>query len=602
MNIETVDLNSRNLVLPSNSVGIVIAQPYVSHPEGEPFRWVDGRDEQLALIRRTLEIAKSATHGAGKTHFTIFPEYSIPGLAGIDVIDEVLGEDVWPIGTIVIGGTEGLSPDDYRILAERVDTYHHEANRPDRVAQDEWVNCGVIWVKSAQDRLERWLQPKAVPAMQEWNTRYEHMFAGKATSVFRARFENGAPCLFFSLICFDWIASENGQRLWQSVLQGTEIGGDGNYPISWAFVIELNDQPNHHAFLQSSASFFQSEDQFPRTPRAQGCLVFANCAGKPGPGRVTEYGFSGLIFSDVARFILPECHPTYASKGKLLRKANLLDPCKDILFRESGACIHSFAQNISAFIPGGVEGRRPPIFRAWVYPITEGTDDPRTPSAGVPASVKFLNDMLDSSECLSHAHPQAVLAGDIVEEHNRTVHEIRHIDGLRAEQCVCRASCESQDAVHEESKCGKAPDLWNGPEQIGVEHVVHSIDILRTGFNQVDIGNSKAHATIRMRAQDVEIIAVHGKSHDDCLKHSAEFFPSRGHKMLIVSRDRDNTPFFLRLGSILTARARLNGEASFTDMAANKVVVGYNALLSSYTGSQTRQQLEESLYASFNLP
>src|SRR5713226_2830495 len=161
MHIETVDLNARNLVLPSNTVGIVIAQPYVNHPEGEPFRWTDGRDEQLATIRRTLDIAKAATHGAGKTHFTIFPEYSIPGLAGVDIIDEVLDDDAWPIGTIIIGGTDGLSREDYGILAARDRTYHHEDNSPDKVEQDEWVNCGVTWVKSAQDRVERWLQPKA---------------------------------------------------------------------------------------------------------------------------------------------------------------------------------------------------------------------------------------------------------------------------------------------------------------------------------------------------------------------------------------------------------------------------------------------------------
>jgi hypothetical protein len=601
MNIETIDLNLRNLVLPSSSVGIVTAHPYIDHPEGEPFRWAEGRVEQIAVIRRTLNIAKSAEHGGGTTHFTIFPEYSIPGLAGVDVIDQALNDATWPVGTVVIGGTDGLSRDDYRILANGDRTYYNEANAPDEIGRDQWVNCGVIWVKSAQDCVERWLQPKSVPAMQEWDTRYEHMFPGKSTFVFRARFDNGAPCIFFSLICFDWIASEQGQRLWQLVLQGIEIGEDGNYPISWAFVIELNDQPNHHSFLQSAATFFQTEHQFPRTPRAQGCLLFANCAGKAGPGRVTKFGFSGLVFSHDARFTLPKCHSTYASSGRLLRKVNLLGECKDILFRESGACIHSFAQNISAFIPGGVEGRRPPIFGAWVYPIAEGTDDPRTPSTAVPASVKFLNDMLDSAECLSGAYPNAPLAIQIAAEHRRNVGEIRHVNGSRAEQYVCRASCESVDYSDEENKpkC-KAPDFWNNPEQGGLEHAVQTLDILGTGFTPIDIEHSNAHATITIRHQNTEVIAVRGKSHEDCLRHSEALFPLRGNMMLIVSRDRDNTPFFQAFGSILTRKANLKGEASFTDLASNKVVVGYNALLSSYTGSQTRQQLEELLYASLN--
>jgi len=288
-----------------------------------------------------------------------------------------------------LAGPTALSREDYRILAGTDRTYHNEANSPNEVAEDEWVNCGVIWVKSARDRIERWLQPKAIPAMPEWNTRYEHMFAGKGTYVFRARFDNGSPCLFFSLICFDWIGRDNGDRLWEAVLAGIDVGAGGDLPISWAFVIELNDQPNHHAFLDSAATFFQSRNKFTQTPRDQTCLIFANCAGNSRPGRVAQYGFSGLIFSRAAEFVLPECHPTYASRGKLLRKVDGLGECKDILFRESGACIHSFSQNISAFIPGGVEGRTPPIFQALVYPISEGADDPRTPSAAVPASVKF---------------------------------------------------------------------------------------------------------------------------------------------------------------------------------------------------------------------
>lgn len=602
MNIETVDLNTRNIILPSDRVGIVVAHPYVNNPRGEPFRWNAGRVEQLALIRRTLEIAELAAHGAGKTHFTLFPEYSIPGLEGIRVIDDALTENDWPVGTIVIGGTEGLSPGDYRLLAGTNNTHHHAANSPDEVGADEWVNCGVTWVKSARDRIERWLQPKAIPAMPEWNTRYRHMFPGKGTYVFRAKFENGSPCLFFSLICFDWIGRENGDRLWQAVLRGIDVSAGGDLPISWAFVIELNDQPNHHTFLESAATFFQSRHQYTQTPRDQACLLFANCAGNPKPGRVGQYGFSGLIFSDAAHFVLPECHPTYASNGRMLRKADGLGECKDILFRESGACIHSFAQNVSAFVPGGVAGRRPPISQALVYPITGGADEPRTPSAAVPASVKYLNDMLDGIDCLSHLYPNAGLAADIAAEHNRNIDDIRHAGGAHAEQIVCRASCDALIRAPEgDKRVCKPPDTWSESEEAGVGHVVHTLDILRIAFAPFDIANSSAHATVTMREREVEIIGIRGKSHDDCLRHAETIFPTRGHKMIVVSRDRDNNEFVSRFGSFMKPKAKLQGESQFTNLESNKVVVGYRSLLSNYQESQKRQQLEESLYASFNL-
>jgi len=47
----------------------------------EPYRCtVASTPAQLSALTRTLEISREAQHGAGKTHFTVFPEYSIPGL------------------------------------------------------------------------------------------------------------------------------------------------------------------------------------------------------------------------------------------------------------------------------------------------------------------------------------------------------------------------------------------------------------------------------------------------------------------------------------------------------------------------------------------
>ena len=114
VHIETVDLTVRGLALPSDRVGMVIAQPHVSLTADEPFQCAPATlIQQLALITRTLDIARAAPHGALRTHFTIFPEFCIPGLAGVALVEAALRAPNWPAGTIVIGGVDGLLRPDY---------------------------------------------------------------------------------------------------------------------------------------------------------------------------------------------------------------------------------------------------------------------------------------------------------------------------------------------------------------------------------------------------------------------------------------------------------------------------------------------------------
>ena len=149
IHIQMVDLSPRGLTLPSDCVGMVIAQPYLSLTATEPYRCVaQAKNQQLAMLTDTLAVAKAARHGAQKTHFTVFPEYSIPGLDGIALVETALSAADWPNGTIVIGGTDALSKPDFATIAAapgtHLDTTH---NGLDRIAQNEWINCGITWVK-----------------------------------------------------------------------------------------------------------------------------------------------------------------------------------------------------------------------------------------------------------------------------------------------------------------------------------------------------------------------------------------------------------------------------------------------------------------------
>ena len=121
---------------------------------GEPFRCEPRhKAEQLTALERTLTIAKAADHGAEKTHFTVIPEYSIPGLDGIERIESLLLDHSWPIGTIVIGGTDALSKADYAALCDKNGTSVDVPNIPCKVRNGEWVNCCIMWVKVAEDDL-----------------------------------------------------------------------------------------------------------------------------------------------------------------------------------------------------------------------------------------------------------------------------------------------------------------------------------------------------------------------------------------------------------------------------------------------------------------
>src|SRR4051812_20228922 len=123
VHVERIDLSKR-IVLPSGRVGMVLAQPFLSLTEAEPFRCVPAAKEvQLAYVNKTLEIARQAPHHGPKTHFTLLPEYSIPGLDGIARIDSVLAQPTWPTGTIVIGGTDALTKTEFEQLASGPDTH-----------------------------------------------------------------------------------------------------------------------------------------------------------------------------------------------------------------------------------------------------------------------------------------------------------------------------------------------------------------------------------------------------------------------------------------------------------------------------------------------
>ena len=129
-----VHFASLGVALPRGEVAMVVAQPYVVLGTQEPFTWVPAEQQRaLECIDETLAVSRSCAHGADKTHFTVFPECTLPGLDGVDRITAAMQAGEWPTETVVIGGVDGLTKNQFVELVQsrtRRPEHRREPPRP----------------------------------------------------------------------------------------------------------------------------------------------------------------------------------------------------------------------------------------------------------------------------------------------------------------------------------------------------------------------------------------------------------------------------------------------------------------------------------------
>src|SRR6266446_1873242 len=103
-----------DIIVPHQSIGVVMMQPFLEiNFNDEPFIWLTNKaDQQIALIERTLQLVIDRPANQ-HINFTIFPEYSVPGLNGIAAIERILSDNKWPVNSVVIAGIDGLKKADY---------------------------------------------------------------------------------------------------------------------------------------------------------------------------------------------------------------------------------------------------------------------------------------------------------------------------------------------------------------------------------------------------------------------------------------------------------------------------------------------------------
>lgn len=359
-----IEINEEKLNITAPETGLCISQmqPFLKLVSSEPYKWQQDKiNKQLDRICRFMKVAKTFD-GNGKSHFTILPEYSIPGIKGIYRINQFLTGSSWPSETILIGGVDGLSKDEYTNICNNTISFVSPVNAPDKVEDGKWVNCCITWVKERNGELKQWIQPKISPSWPEKNITHSKMFCGHSVNLFTMKFSNNTDCKFLSLICFDWIGAINGiengifgilhkvNKLWQKT--------NSRKDINLVFVLQHNEEPNHRDFLENARKFFEDRDTIPFIVRDQSVLFFTNTAGRNAPGKSNKYGYSSLIASYSSPYVNQNCCPVcFSSYNEKFKNSANLGRCKVALFRENGACFHLFKFFPPPFIAASPRGR-----------------------------------------------------------------------------------------------------------------------------------------------------------------------------------------------------------------------------------------------------
>ncbi len=552
MQIEEVHLD---IVLPDTGIGIVIMQPFVELTLHEPYQWIaDKKPIQIARIVRTLEISKNADHGCDKTHFTIFPEYSIPGLEGIQRIQTLLEDASWQNGTIVIGGIDGLTKEAYATLCGQANTVVNPVNQPDKVRNDQWVNCAIVWSKQ-NDIVTRWLQPKIIPAAQEELCPASHMFEGRFVYIFKPQISLQNSLFsyrFFCLICKDWIGNVGANRVIDEVLAEIDRnkGLVERLDIYLGLILKRNPDPDFPLFFNITEEYL-NETTHVGVRRAESSVFFINNAGKEGPGLCGSFGKSGFVFHPNCSFVTHEeyCPPTYT-----LKKRNGFPTCKEARFRENGSCITSFKfiPPITAIVRRSPATTRIPINPAIVHSIDDNLGvagiDPRIAGREVPASVKWINDQLDTIDSFLHQDTVHPLRGYFDNAHQRLCQEVRVCPDRFLRESIERVTYNYDKRIDNRPGSHNVDD-WDIKERIGLETLVHSLSFIGC-LERITIKDAVWHGLMTIdepgkgkRVVDIIILAG-GHSHKENLEYleKINFVAKQERKAIIISRPNPDKP------------------------------------------------------------
>jgi hypothetical protein len=274
-----------------------------------------------------------------------------------------------------------------------------------------------------------------------------------------------------------------------------------------------------------------------------------------------------------------------------------LNPFRDTYFREKGACIHSFVQINPDSVIAGAAHRTFAVDRPFVFPLA-APPDPRTPSNLVPACVKWINDELDDVTSLSDLQPAVDLGARADAAHATSIQELRALSGSSCDRVIKLATAREGQASGRTASEDDA-DAWDADERGALGHVVNTLDLFGLCGGVTADDQNAGHATVSLGGKTLDLLAVRGKTHDQCHKYAqTQFTPNTRRQAILVTRDRENLPRRRRSGSILqTSEPKLGDERKITDPESAIIHVDYQGLIAAFISATTVEELSQKVVA-----
>ena len=486
---------------------------------------------------------------------------------------------------------DGITKSEYGKILEADRTEHdEELNGVAMVSDDQWVNCAITWVKDADGGLTRWVQPKICPAWPEASSENQSLFKGRSVFLFRGQRPNGEPYIFGTMICFDWIAQSPPKPYERILAETHNAAKQAQLPLTWMFVIQRNEKPSHYEFLNTVVEFFRAKD-FPNATRVNASIVFVNTAGLGEPGYCEEFGSTSLVFGPGTSFMTSGARPTLSHEGYRYRDQNeeILKSaqCTDVYFRERGACIHAFDQINPSSLQGGAASRAYAVDNGEVHAADDG-EHLLARGAGVPAVVKWANDVLDQTSQDLPYHSSG-LTSDLRDAHDAVVGALRSTAPTDMAAVVRLATPPSRDN----------PEEWGDEEAAGLRHVLKTLRIVGAGGKLQSVATGMVHGVMSLGGVKVDVAAIQDESHEGCVEHLGRGVRRQRSQIFLVSRDGENMPWNPRRGRFLSPRGRAGERGPrITEPVSPTYHLGYQDLLALVSEASDLDEIERGIEAS----
>ena len=238
-------------------------------------------------IRDCVSLVANGADGKGcEAQVIVFPEFAVP-YDSFHEIEGLLNGESWPRNTVVVAGVEPASPKDFAELLSG--SSNPAGGNALQYGAATFVNFCVIWTKSDDGTVHRYLQPKLKPSALEQAR--QGMYQGEFVLLFQSDLIS-----FAALICFDCIGETRHMMAAESFLES--VGGLASHGSSinlgLVLVPQYNEYAEHPDFIRFAQRVLLGN---PKVRVSDGAVLFANAATEHHGRSRKTFGRSALYYS-----------------------------------------------------------------------------------------------------------------------------------------------------------------------------------------------------------------------------------------------------------------------------------------------------------------